>query len=216
MKKKENKSILFFGFFVLPFLAGVVLLFIGFNSLRNLKTYYPLGVEINQETKEMDSVYHVVPDLAFWDLNGDSIIYSFQEKPVLVINFTLGDLPYARKQMSYADHLTERHSGINILIMFQGRNFKEFLIEDDLKLFERNERMSVVGYDKSNSEIVSKAFYPNGYTNEEYTLVDIEGHIRSQFNIEDTRFVKKHALQILKLLDKENFKYREEIKQIRE
>lgn len=214
--KKENKIVLFFGFFVLPFLAGVALLFVGFNSLRNLKTYYPTGIEINKETKEMDSVYHVVPELELWTLDGDSIEYTFKGKPQLVINFTLGDLPYARKQMAYIDYLLERHSGINVLVLFQGKNFKDFLIEDDLKLFERNPRMSAFGYKKSHAELVSKAFYPEGYTEEEYSLVDLEGHIRSQFNIEDTRFVKKHALQILKLLDQENYEYREEIKQIRQ
>ena len=58
--------------------------------------------------------------------------------------------------------------------------------------------------------------YPEGYNNEEYTLVDSKSHIRAQFNIEDARDIKKRV-NILKLLDREFYQYKKtEVEQFRE
>lgn len=200
--KSKNKIILFFGFFVLPFLIGVALLFRGYNSLRNLTTLYPVEIVNADNPAKADTIYHVVGNLDLINIEGSQEEVAFSGKHVLVAKFSLGDLAYARKQLTYISYLLERHSGITVMFLFQGENFKDFLEKDDYSLLERRDRLKFYGYSNAVSEKVSKAFYPEGEIDEEYTLVDANGNIRVHFNIEDTRDVKKRV-NILKLLDLE-------------
>lgn len=186
----------------MPFLAGVALLFRGYNSLRNLKIMYPVEVVRDANSSRTDTIYHKVETLPLFDVKGDSLNFEFTQDNYLVTRFTLGDLAYARKQITYLSNLLDLHSGIKIVVLFQGEKFYEFLIEDDMKLLSRKPRLNFFGFSNENSDKVLRAFYPEGFNEEEYSLVDINGHIRAQFNIEDARDVKKRK-NLLKLLDLE-------------
>ena len=87
--------------------------------------------------------------------------------------------------------------------------------------FERNitdslsSNVIVKSFGKLDKDYVNQSLYPEGYNNEEYTLVDSKSHIRAQFNIEDARDIKKRV-NILKLLDREFYQYKKtEVEQFR-
>lgn len=177
---------------------------------------YPIEVVTDSTSLESDTIYHQLGEFTFWNMEDMCENVKFEGKHFLISKFTMGDLPYARKQLTYLTSLMERHSGINVVVLFQGQNFRDFLIEDDLKLLDRFDRLSYYSFGKLDKDYVNQSLYPEGYNNEEYTLVDSKSHIRAQFNIEDARDIKKRV-NILKLLDREFYQYKKtEVEQFRE
>ena len=182
------------------------MLFRGFNSLRNLAVLYPISTEINEETKEQETVYYKVPEYTVKNLEGKEVKPDYLDSmEYLVAMFDVKDMAFARKQIAYADFLTVRHSGINIVFLWNNNNPSSFLIEDDYKLLERNNRLHFYTYPDSLKENYLSYYYPNDSVPGDYTLVDRNHHIRAYFDLEDAREPKK-KLNILKLLDREFFK----------
>ncbi len=191
----------------MPFLIGVVLLFVGYNSLRNLAVLYPVGVEINEVTKELDSVYYEVPNYQVVDINGNTITPFYLDSIEYMITFLdVNEMAKSQEQIVYMDYLQERHDGINCVVVWNNNNAHSFLIEDDYKLLERNKRLHYVFEDEKGIEKIKSLYYPKGEVLGKYTLVDRNKHIRVHLDMNEAKDAKTEVLNVVKLLDKEFYK----------
>ena len=184
----------------------MALLYRGFNSLRDLAVLYPIGTEINEQTKEQETTYYKVPEYSVKNLDGETVRPEYLDSiEYLMALFDVKDMAFARKQIAYADYLTVRHSGITVVFLWNNDDPSSFLISDDYKLLERNKRIKFFTYPDSLKEDYLSFYYPNDSLPGDYTLVDRNRHIRAYFDLEDAREPKK-KINILKLLDREFFK----------
>ena len=201
----KSKKVLFVSLFIVPFLAGMALIFMG-KGMGSLPTLHQIGSkEVNGKTVK---TYYTVPDFnynefLFQDSSVNKLNFSTQDSSIYLI--TLHDKKNNtewEKHLMYITKIFERYSNVKILSIYEGNPNDFKWAENPVPYFKTfpkwipawvnsNEFNNIVQLLKTQPDSIT-GIYP-------YIIIDKEKHIRTYCDINDLK-VARDIPKLLKIL----------------
>ena len=208
MKKKGltvlQKRLLFLSLFIVPFLVGMALIFVG-KGIGSLPILHQTGVKIvkGKEVKQ----HHQVPDFTAHHFDGSSYRFSDQDSSIfLFCLFEEKKQEDWEKHLSYMSKILQRYSNCKLLSVYENDpNLFEWG-EDPLPFIQRHPTWQALWLEKTQfAQLVQNLkLYEDSITQcMPYVLVDKAKHIRTYCPINDI----KKARDVPKLLKILNNQY---------
>lgn len=197
----NKKRLLFISLFIVPFLVGMALIFMG----KGIGTLPYLHEEGEKEVNgKMVKVYYQIPNFEYKDFNDSLLTFSKNDSSIFVI--TLNDKKNSNeweKHLMYVTKIFERYSNTKILSLYEGNPWDFKWKENPLPYFKQfpkwqtgwlntNDFNNVTKLLKANPDSLT-GLYP-------YIIVDKEKHIRTYCAINDLKAVRDIP-KLLKILN---------------
>ncbi len=197
----KQKRLLFVSLFIVPFLAGMVLIFMGkgIGSLPFLHPTEEMGVE-----GKMKMQYYSVPNFSVKGFN-DTIV-NFSDKDSSIYLLTLFDKVNQdnwEEHMMYIPKIVSRYSNFKVLSIYEGNPSDFSWAENPMPFFERFPTWTVSW---ENTEEFNKIktylkLHADSATNVlPYVIIDKEKHIRAYCPINDLK-ASRDVPKLLKILN---------------
>lgn len=183
-----RKKILFISLFIVPFLAGMALIFIGKN-IGTLPTLHPIGEEIKDGKNS--PIYYQVPEFSFTGLSGEKIHFLDSDSSLFLLTlFQSAKKEEWEKHMMYHTKIIERYSNAKFYTIYEGSADDFIWSEDPIPFFKRFDSWDagfMPSYD-FNVLVKNLKLVPDSITGVyPYVLLDKEKHIRAYCNINDLK-----------------------------
>jgi len=188
-----KKRILFIGLFIVPFLVGMALIFMG-KGLGTLPILHKTG----------NKMYYVVPEFKATHFE-DSSIYTFShlDSSIFIVILMPKEIKSEwGKHIMYASKIFERYNNTKILTIFEEEKEHDWK-ENPLSFFKRYDKWETVTLDSIRFESAMILFKnkPDSITNvPPYIIVDKEKHIRAYCDINDLKKARD-VPKMLKILN---------------
>ena len=194
------KKILFITLFIVPFLAGMALIFKGKN-IGSLPTLHQIGTKkINGKKVKL---YYVIPDFTINSFENKTIEITSKDSAICLI--TLHDKKHNlewEKHLMYITKIFQRYSNVKIISIYEGNPNDFKWGENPVPYFNRFPKW-VTGWADSNefnkiADLLKNkpdsttGIYP-------YVIIDKENHIRTYCDINDLK-ASRDIPKLLKIL----------------
>lgn len=192
----NRKRLLFITLFIVPFLVGMALIFMG-KGIGTLPILH----------EESEGEYYVVPEFSGVTFDSTQFTFSHQDSSIYVIVSMPEDHPEEwEKHIMYVTKIFKRYNNTKVLTIFEGDIHNFEWTESPKSFIDSYEKWLAIGVDSEQFQTIQ------GYLRNEvdsvtdlprYVIVDKEKHIRTYCAINDL----KQARDIPKLLKILNNQY---------
>ena len=196
-----RKRLLFISLFIVPFLAGMALIFIG-KGVGSLPVLHETGTSV-VDGKEAPQYYQVSD---FSALKFDGSTYSFSRKDSSIYLLCLFEEETQKdweKHLSYMSKIVDRYRNFKLLSVYENSPSLFNWAEDPVPFFNRHPAWSAVWLERADfsSLVDNLKLYRDSVTNEfPYVIIDKEKHIRTYCPIDDLK-KSRDVPKLLKILN---------------
>lgn len=204
----SRKRILFIILFIVPFLVGMALIFMG-KGLGDLPTLHPLS----SSEKSSDS-YYAIPNLTTQNYRGEQFEISTGDSAIkLFCVFSREDKKEWSKHLMYISKIIGRYKNAKVYSIYEGPYSDEDWKESPIQFIASHECWNAcfAPKDKFNELIQSLKLYRDNETGiYPYVIVDKASHIRAYCPINDLK-VARDVPNMLKILNNQYVPRRKKI-----
>lgn len=199
-----KKRLLFISLFIVPFLAGMALIFVG-KGIGSLPTLHKTNmVEVDGKLVQQ---FYQVPDFSANTFEGGEYEFSRNDSSLFVLClFEEERSEVWEKHLSYMSMILARYENVKLVSVFENDPKLFSWGEDPVPFFNRHERWEAVWLGHSDFKALTSSLklYRDTTTNcFPYVILDKEKHIRTYCPINDL----KKARDVPKLLKILNNQY---------
>jgi hypothetical protein len=196
-----KKKLLFISLFIVPFLAGMALIFMG-KGIGTLPTLHQTG------TKEIEGkkikTYYAVPDFVINDFTNGKIEFSSKDSSIYLITlFDKKNSTQWEKHMMYITKIFQRYNNVKILSIYEGNPNEFKWAENPVPYFKQFPKWVTGWAETSEFNEIIKGFKtkPDSITGiYPYIIVDKSKHIRTYCDINDLK-ASRDIPKLLKILN---------------
>lgn len=184
----KRKRLLFVSLFIVPFLAGMALIFWG-KGIASLPILHPVG----QDTVEGKTIttYYKVPNFSFKDLEGGTVEFLDTDSSLFLLTlFQQSQQAEWEKHMMYHTKIIQRYSNAKIFTIYEGDSTTFNWSENPVPYFNRYPKWTAGQMNSSEFNQLARNLYlevdsVSGIY--PYVIIDKEKHIRAYCSINDLK-----------------------------
>jgi hypothetical protein len=198
-----KKRLLFISLFIVPFLAGMALIFIG-KDIGNLPILHKTGTVL-VDGKSVDQHYQL-SEFDAKTFEGTNYKFSYQDSSLfLICLFEEEKQKQWEEQLSYMSKIVDRYSNFKLLSVYENDPKLFSWGEDPVPFFKRHNGWNAVwmNEDEFGSLVSNLKLYRDSITDAfPYVIIDKEKHIRTYCPIDDLK-KSRDVPKLLKILNNE-------------
>lgn len=213
---RNRKKVLFISLFIVPFLVGMALIFIGKN-IATLPILHPEDQEFKDDKKV--TTYYRIPEFSFTSLSGKKVEFLNSDSSLFLLTLfqSLKEEEW-EKHMMYHTKIIERYSNAKFYTIYEGSAADFVWTEDPIPFFKRFDSWEAGFMPNAEFNLLIKnlKLLPDSITGMyPYVLVDKEKHIRAYCNINDLK-AARDIPKMFKILNNQYAPKRAKLTQKRE